>query len=192
MIILKLKDPQINMKTDNSYFDLKVQLRLDCLKGKKKVKILDCFSGEGKLWGAVIKKTKVKITIIGIEKESGKNRMSLPGDNIKYLKSIDLSQFDIIDLDAYGIPYAQLEIILNRDYKGIVIVTAIQSMFGMLPKKMLYRLGYTKEMIEKIPILFNKNGLDKLKNYLYLYGVQLIEGYFINLKNYFCFKTIKL
>jgi hypothetical protein len=85
------------LKTDNSYFDEKVQLRLDCIKGKKSISVLDCFSGTGKLWQTVKNKTKIKISVIGIEKEPGKNRMSLPGDNLKYLKSIDLSKFNIID-----------------------------------------------------------------------------------------------
>lgn len=174
------------MKTDNSYFNQKVQLRLDCIK-KKNVSVLDCFSGTGKLWKSVKEKSKAKISIIGIEKESGKNKMSLPGDNIKYLKSIDLSKFDVIDLDAYGIPFAQLEILFKREYKGTVIVTAIQSMMGQLPKGMLLEIGYTKQMLNKIPSLFNKNGLDKLEKYLYLHGVQSIEGYFIGQKNYFCF-----
>jgi hypothetical protein len=175
------------LKTDNSYFDEKVQLRLDCIKGNKSISILECFAGTGKLWQSVKCKSKVKISIIQIEKEPGKNNMALPGDNLKYLKSIDLSKFDVIDLDAYGIPIAQLNILFSRNYKGIVIVTAIQSMLGCLPKKMLYELGYTKEMISKIPTLFNRNGIDKLKKYLYLHGVNHIEGYFIGRKNYFYF-----
>jgi hypothetical protein len=47
---------------------------------------LDCFSGTGKLWNLIKEKSRSKIIIIGIEKESGKNLMSLPGDNLKYLK----------------------------------------------------------------------------------------------------------
>lgn len=174
------------MKTDNSHIKEKVQLRLDCLK-KKNISVLDCFSGTGKLWNIVKQKTKSKIFVIGIEKEKGKNKLSLIGDNLKYLKTINLSKFDIIDLDAWGYPINQLEILFERKYKGIVIVTAIQSMQGCLPRKMLYQLGYTKEMIDKNPILFYRNGLGKLQNYLYLHGIQVIEGYFINNKNYFHF-----
>jgi hypothetical protein len=58
---------------------------------------------------------------------------------------------------------------------------------GELPKNMLYEIGYSKEMVDKIPSLFNRDGLGKLKKYLYLHGVQSIEGYFIGQKNYFCF-----
>lgn len=68
-------------------------------------------------------------------------------------------------------------------------MTAIQSVMGQLPKKMLYKLGYQQCMVDKIPSLFNRNGIDKLKNYLYLYGIKTISGYFIDRKNYFYFKT---
>jgi hypothetical protein len=110
----------------------------------------------------------------------------LPGDNLKYLKSIKLD-YDIVDLDAYGIPFKQLEILFKRNYIGTIIVTAIQSGMGVLPKGMLHKLGYQQSMVDKIPTLFSRNGIEKLKNYLYLYGVKQITGYFINRKNYFYF-----
>ena len=173
------------MKTDNSYFKEKIQLRLDCIKSD--VSVLDCFAGKGSLWTEIKKRSSYDIRITSIEKEKGKNKLALPGDNIKYLSILDLSEYDIIDLDAYGIPYAQLNILFKREYKGIVIVTAIQSMLGSLPNGMLNELGYTQKMIKKIPTLFYCNGLAKLKNYLYLHGVETITGYFINNKNYFMF-----
>lgn len=175
------------MKTDNTYLKQKIQLRIDCLNGKKEVSVLDCFAGTGKLWDYVKKSTNININIIGIEKEYRKNKMTLIGDNRKYLKTIDLKNFDIIDLDSYGIPFDQLEILFERNYKGIIIVTAIQSIFGTLPDKMLYKLGYTDRMIKKIPTLFYRDGFAKLKNYLYINGIKKIEGYFIGRKNYFYF-----
>ena len=114
--------------------------------------------------------------------------MALTGDNLKVMPSIDLKKFDIIDLDAYGIPYAQLQEVFKQEYKGYVIVTAIQSMMGQLPIKMLEEIGYTKSMIKKIPTLFSSNGFEKLKNYLYLHEIKQITGYFIGRKNYFYFK----
>lgn len=58
---------------------------------------------------------------------------------------------------------------------------------GKLPNELLISLGYTKEMIRKIPTLFNRNGVEKLKNYLSLYDIKQIIGYFIDRKNYFYF-----
>ena len=177
------------MKTDNSHFEEKVLLRIYAIKDIISPSVLECYSGTGKLWDEVKKRTGKEITILRIEKEKSKgNKIYLQGDNIKFLLSLNLDKFDVIDLDAYGIPYDQINLLYNRDYKGTVIVTAIQSMQGGLPHKMLMKLGFTKQMIQKIPSLFFRNGFGKLKNYLYLSGVQSIEGYFIDRKNYFMFK----
>lgn len=173
------------MKTDNSFFAEKIDLRIDAIKDIEDPFILDCFAGKGLIWDEVQKQTGKNIKVTGIEKEPGKNNLALVGDNRKYLKSMDLSVFDVIDLDAYGYPVDQLELIFKRKYKGIVIITAIQSMMGMLPKKMLYEIGYNKEMVDKIPAIFNRKGIDKLKKYLYLHQCQIIKGYFIDRKNYF-------
>lgn len=176
------------MKIDNSYLNEKVKLRIDSLPNKDEIFVLEAFAGEGKIWNKVIKQTDKQIKILKIEMEHNKTKMFyLQGDNRKYLKTLDLSKFDIIDLDAYGIPFEQLEIVFKSDFKGIVHVTAIQSGMGILPKKLLYKLGYTKEMIKKIKSIFNRNGLGKLKNYLYLCGIKEVVGYFINRKNYFYF-----
>jgi hypothetical protein len=175
------------LKTDNSYFKEKVQLRIDSLPGKNEIFVLDCFSGTGRIWNEVKERTQKNINTLSIEKESGKNKTALVGSNLKYLNVLDLNKFDIIDLDAYGIPYAQLNIIFKRKYKGIIHVTAIQSGMGQLPKGMIQELGYSKEMIMKIHSIFNTKGIEKLKNYLYLHGVQSVEGYFIDRKNYFYF-----
>jgi len=176
------------LKTDNSYFEEKVKLRIDSLPKKDKIKVLDCYAGKGLIWHEVKKQTKKDITVVSIEKESRKNKTALHGSNLKYLNVLDLSKYDIIDLDAYGIPYYQLNIIFKRNYKGIVHVTAIQSGMGKLPNGLIKDIGYTEQMIKKISSIFNRNGVDKLKNYLYLNGVKQITGIFVNRKNYFYFK----
>ena len=94
----------------------------------------------------------------------------------------------MIDFDSYGVPFKQLEEIFKKEYKGVIVCTFIQTLYGCLPRRMLYKLGYTKQMIDKIPSLFNRKGLDKFINYLYLYDIKQITGYFINQKNYFYFK----
>ena len=175
------------MKTDNSYFEEKVQLRIDSIPDKNTVFVLDCFAGTGLIWKEVQKRSSKEIKVVSIEKEPGKNKKALFGSNLKYLNILTLDQFDIIDLDAYGIPYTQLGIIFKKQYKGIIHVTAIQSGMGKLPKGMINELGYSENMIKKISSIFNRKGIDKLKNYLYLHGIQSIEGYFIDRKNYFYF-----
>lgn len=170
------------MKTDNSYFKQKLELRQETVKNG--FTVLDCYSGTGRLW----KNVKGKFNVVSIEKEKGKNKIALVGDNLKYLKVLDLTKYDIIDLDAYGYPIAQLEILFKRNYKGIVHVTAIQSSMGQLPILMLSKLGYTENMLKKTKSVFNIDGFGKLKNYLYLSGVKQITGYQVGRKNYFYFK----
>ena len=172
------------IKTDNSHLREKILLRQETVKDGYNV--LDCFAGTGLIWSNV----KGSFSVVSIEKEKGKNKLALCGDNVKFLKMMDLSKYHIIDLDAYGIPFAQLEVIFQKRYKGIVHVTAIQTGTGKLPNGLLEKLGYTKKMIEKISTLFNADGFGKLKKYLYLRGVKQITGYQVGRKNYFYFKTV--
>jgi len=179
-----------NKKTDNSYLREKVNLRIESLNliKKNEINVLEAFAGDGLIWDSVSKKTNKKINILKIELNEGKKGVYLKGKNEKFISLFDFKNYDIIDLDAYGIPFNQLEVIFEKKYKGIVHCTCIQSVLGKLPEKMLIKLGYTKTMIKKIPTLFNKNGLGKIENYLYLNGVKQIKGYFIDRKNYFYFK----
>jgi hypothetical protein len=105
---------------------------------------------------------------------------------------MDLSKFDVIDLDAYGVPFKQLKIIFMQNEKKkldvIVFVTFIQTMFGALPRAFLKECGYPNKMVRKIPTLFNKNGMDKMKLYLALNGVSKIHYKGIKNKNYFSFE----
>lgn len=175
-------------QTENTYFKEKVKLRLDALPNRP-LKVLDCFSADGKIWDA-IKTHRSNITVLRIEKEKNKSGIYLRGDNLKFLKNIDLEQFDIIDLDAFGIPFKQLEIIFQRvKTEKIIFVTFIQSMFGGLPNKMLYCLGYTMRMVKKCPTLFYNNGFNKFCNWLYLNNIRVISLYNIKNKYYIKFKT---
>jgi len=176
------------IKTDNSFLSEKVMLRLEILKKirKKTIKILDAFNGQGIIWKVVSEKTKKNILIIPIEIKD-KPGIYLKCDNIKFIKGMDLSNFDIIDLDAYGSPYKQLSELFKKDYKGFVICTYNQRIVGNLHKKMLIELGFTNEMIKKIPTLFTKNPIGKMKDYLSIHNVKKITGYFLKRTNYFYF-----
>jgi len=176
-----------NLQTDNSYLEDKVQLRLNSLPDKTELNILDAYSGSGKIWQTIKQRTNKKLNILSIDKEQKQNKFILIGDNIKYLASMDLSKYDIIDLDAYGIPYKQLKIIFNKKYNGIIYVTFIQSIMGRLPNNFLFDLGFTKEMISKCPSLFGKKGFQYFKNWLSVNGVKSIIYRTYGRKYYLCF-----
>jgi hypothetical protein len=131
------------------YFWDKVRLRLNNLPGKDNLCVLDAYSGDDRNWTKIKQLSSKKINVIAMDKKDKKNKIYFKGDNIKFLQSIDLSVFDIIDLDAYGIPFTQLDIVLDyfnkkAEHNGCYIfLTFIQTLIGVIPKKLLYSLGYT-------------------------------------------------
>jgi len=171
----------IKTNNDLSLIEAKIQLRINSIEHiKDEIKVLELFGGEGILWNEVKKITGKKIIILGIDKNKYK-RVQLQGDNLKFIDSLNLNEFDVIDADAWGSPFYQIDKIFSQNYKGIVHCTFIQTMLGQLSKEMLLRLGYTENMLSKIKTLFNKNGIDKFKNYLALNGVK--EIFIVSKKN---------
>lgn len=175
------------INNDLSLINSKIQLRINSIENlKEPIRVLELFGGEGVLWNEVKIITGKNIKVLGIDKNKYK-RLQLQGDNLKFLDSLDLNYFDVIDADAWGSPFYQVQKILNSGYKGIVHCTFIQTMMGAISKELLLRLGYTEKMIEKIPTIFNKNGIDKFKNYLALKGINEIYIVTEKKKNYLYF-----
>lgn len=188
--MLKLK----NQKTDNSYLDYKIKLRINHLPDKQNIKVLDLFHGIGIIWNQIKKQTDKNIEVTGIEIDKNKNSNLevLHGDNLKYLKKLDLSKYDIIDIDTYGSPYKQLKLIFKNKtlQKGTAFfLTDIQIMFGKLPDNLLKEVNITKKMINKIPTLFNKIFRKiALKSYLYKNGIKHITYCEVRNKMYIYFE----
>ena len=175
-------------KTYNSYLADKVALRVDHLPKGRELYVLDCFAGKGLIWSAVRELTGRKITTLPIDmnQDSG---FRLPGDNRAYLDTMDLDPFQVIDLDAYGIPYDQLKIIFEREYVGAVFVTFIQAINQNLPLGMLQELGFHKDMIKSIPTLFSKKGWGYFLEWLALRGVDQIWHRSHGQKHYLFFQA---
>ena len=174
------------MATDNSNFEKKVLLRLDALQqiDKDEINVLDCFAGYGLLWQEVKRRSDKTIKIVSIEKEKGKNPTALQGDNLKYLPTLDLSKFDIIDIDAYGVPTKQIEIITLRQWHGILIITEIESMMGNMPKELLFSVGI-EDLYKENKAVFCSYFPQFLDNYLFQKGIKEKYGYFLGRKLYF-------
>jgi len=167
----------VPIKTDNAFLQDKVNLRSRHLPDSPVV--LDCFAGEGTIWRLVKEQNPdKKIISLSIEKIKNKGGFHLVGDNTRFLAALNLSVYNVIDLDSYGVPYPQLQILFERDYHGLVFFTFIQSFAGQLPWGMLEEVGFSRAIIEKSPILCSRNGWGKFKEYLALRGVEQIT--FIN------------
>jgi len=162
-------------QTDNSYLADKIALRLSMIPEKKELRVIDAFHGTGTIWKNIQKKYAGDIKITRIDIEQKDDAFMLIGDNTKFLASLPLEKYDVIDLDAYGVPYDQLKIIFDRGYRGLVFVTFIQSVMGRLQNDFLIDLGYTSEMIRKCPALFSKRGREKFLRWLALHGIRHIK-----------------
>ena len=97
---------------DNTDKGIKIDIRLRILAGLiTPPHVLECFAGEGKLYAACYK----GMDCLGLDKKKitdGRNMLNI--DNLKFLRSADLSRFNVFDLDAYGSPWYQFLIILKR------------------------------------------------------------------------------
>jgi len=121
----------VQIKTDNDFYKDKVMLRANHLPHGD-LRVLDCFAGKGVIWRGVQYCTGRRISVLPIDSRFDVFSV-LHGDNVDYLYSLDLSRFNIIDLDAYGIPYRQLKALFTRGYSGTVFVTFIQTAMGGIP-----------------------------------------------------------
>ena len=173
------------MKTDNSHFEEKVLLRVESIKDIEKPVILELYAGKSTLWEEVKKRTGKNIEITRVEKI--KNKCPFPhlqGDNLKFLVGMDISKYNIIDMDAYGVPAELIEALWMKSYYGVVVITAIRSVMGRMPDIILAANGYTEPMIKKAPILLSSNGLEKFLNFLYIKGIRNVSGFFFDRKYY--------
>jgi hypothetical protein len=179
-------------KTDNSSLATKVLFRLARLPEKEEIKVLDCYHGSGACWFNIKLNTDKKIIVHGMDIED-KDSFVLLGDNRKVLRNITLSNYDVIDVDAYGVPYEIIKQIFEYqdNIDVIVFYTFCQTYMGSLPKDMMIDLGYTSGMYEKAPTLINKKGHNKFLQWLALNGVEKVEYIKLhgnNTRVYGCFK----
>lgn len=168
--------------TDNSLLGAKVKLRCGHLPTDP-FSVLDCFGGYGVVWREVAKQSgRTDIRRVAIDKEDRPG--ALCGDNRKWLESLDLSEYAVIDLDAYGVPYDQVEILFRRKYCGTVFFTFIQSVMGQMPARLLSAVGIGRYMRRKCPTLYGKIGWTIWLDWLGSNGVDRVWHYSTNRKHY--------
>ena len=185
-----------NHKTDNSSLRTKVAFRLNRLPTKEKITVLDCYHGSGACWRNINLHSVSKIQIHGLDIDD-KDSFVLLGDNRKVLPGLNLSRYDVIDVDSYGVPYDVLSEIFayDGDINATIFYTFCQTHMRQMPKGMLLELGYTDVMYQKSPTLVSKGGHDKFLHWLANNGVTHVE--YIKLPGsrtrvYGCFRIGKL
>jgi len=141
--------------TENSHLRTKLRIRKQAVEliGKDSVNVLDAYAGEGVVWNRMRREMPdVKFTTLGIEKRKYLSPSVIMGDNRKVMKGLDLTQFDLIDLDAFGCPWEQLTIAAQRAPHVPVVLTHISVTLGPVPKGLLKAAGLPSAWYESMGI----------------------------------------
>lgn len=135
--------------------------------------MLDLYAGKNILWSYF---DKERYFGVDIEKGKGKN---LTADAKKAVRSLDLSQFNVIDCDSYGIPFEVIYNILNNETllpETVIIYTAITNRLSGLNKECLEMFGLQK-IYSKSHNLIAKYAIDLFHAMLYKMGIGEIIHY---------------
>jgi hypothetical protein len=162
-----------SIKTDNACAASKINLRKMATAGIENLKVLDLFAGKNKLWSSFDCKT-----YYGVEKEKGKGK-NLYADNLKVIPSLDLSRFNVIDVDSYGIPANQIEALYNNPTLKagtVIIYTCITSKLSALNKTITKMFNIDK-IYSKCPVLFNSLAVELFYGMLSEYGVEKVTEF---------------
>lgn len=160
-------------KTDNDYLADKVALRAQHLPDGD-VRVLDCFAGKGIVWECVRRLTGRTISTLAIDKRDDLDSFHLHGDNSDFLATMDLSRFNVIDLDAYGTPYEQIRLLIQREYAGTVFVTFIASSRGGVERQAMREIGFPDSAAEYAPSVLARRSRQYFLEWLALHGVERI------------------
>jgi len=174
---------------DGKYTSLKTALREYAFLNTKQPFILDCFAGDSVLWKAISKKLNTEIKRVTIDADKRFNA-DFNCDAKKFLKTNDISKFNIIDLDSWGSPVSYLEYVFKSDFKGFVICTYC-SPVSLNPDKILAK-NYFGNIYEKTnkKSLLAKNIGAMFKEYLIDKNITDYKG-LISKNKIYCIFEIK-
>jgi|OpeIllAssembly_1097287.scaffolds.fasta_scaffold87307_1 hypothetical protein len=122
----------------------KIALRVEAVERlgePRPIRVMDAYHGHGFLWGEARKALPDwEISLYRTDKDQ-KKAGTLKVDNVRLLKSLDLSKFDLFDLDAYGWPAAQIKTVARKAPGKMVLSTRNTMGIGQIPKVVLNDLG---------------------------------------------------
>lgn len=162
--------------TDNYHTDWKIYLRQEGTKSIPALRVLDLFGGNNILWSSF--RTELYFSA---EKERGKG-FNLHVENRRIIKKLDLSQFNVIDCDSYGTPFAQIQGLFENPtlQKGTVIfyTATCNGMAGLCREQMqFYKI---ESMVKMCPTLFNGFSLEYFYGLLNRCGVRTVYKYIVD------------
>jgi len=140
-------------KRDNSSPELKATLRERMLKDLKEPHVLDCFCGNGEMWRRVYQGRAAEY--VGLDREKVHSRkLCLLMDNRQYVGAHDISRFNVIDLDAYGCPWALVYRVLERAGAGPLALFVTDGLIESLNRKSMpsHIVSATQRIPKSMPI----------------------------------------
>jgi len=163
-------------KTDNKSVANKVFLRKKATEHLESLQVLDLFAGNNVLWSNIDSRR-----YYGVELKAGKG-VNLNADARQVVLSLDLSQFNVIDCDSFGIPFEICRrIIEDENVKSgtVVIYTAMTNVFTTLPRVCIDALG-VGHMYKMTHSVFNLNGITYFYEMLANLGIKEVKYYEVN------------
>lgn len=131
----------------------KVAIRRAVLDAVEDAHVFDAFAGSGRMWRAVWRQAD---SYVGCDLKwyKDRERKAFAADNRRVLRAIDLSGFNVFDLDAYGSPWEQALIIAVRrrvelgESIGVVLTegSLMKIKLGQLPTALAKLSGVTGGM----------------------------------------------
>lgn len=160
-------------KTDNINIDKKVDLRRQATKHLDELNVLDLFAGENIMWSHFNCKK-----YFGVEKNKGKGK-NLNADNNRIIPNLDLSKFNVIDLDSYGMPFEQLDLIFENPTLSngtVIIFTCITSKSSRVGKRLIKKFSL-EEIYKKSKLIISTQARELFYELLRQNGINEVYGY---------------
>lgn len=93
--------------------------------------------------------------------------------------------FDLIDIDAYGIPSEQIKWAVKK--RRPVVLTAIRTMYGRAPFSLCENFGISRNFYKKSLIQISKFTFEMIDGIFYKNGYRKKIGYNFDKKQYFLY-----
>ena len=152
----------------------KLYLREMATSGLRERNVLDLFAGKKEIWSRL-----EHSTYLGVDKKKVKADGVIRADNRKVIPTLDLSKFNVIDLDSYGIPSEQIGLLFeNGTIRGgtVVIYTLITNKLVVMPNN-LREYAEIRDMYHKASTLFCGHNETLFYDWLASMGVKLVREY---------------
>ena len=160
-------------KTDNANVADKVFLRRQATEGLSRLKVLDLYAGNNVLWSNFDTDR-----YYGVEIVPGKGS-NLNAGCRRVIASLDLSDFNVIDCDSYGVPFDVIQQLFDNPTLiagTVVIFTAISNKMSGISRRCLEMFGLAS-LSKKARTPVNGLGIELFYAALAQWGVEQVHRY---------------